>query len=118
MIKSLVLVALLGTLSSFSGTWGGDSYRIYVNGKLVMEEYVYNQKSVKNIQLNQQAVNDQVSVYYSHCGKVGSERKLTIRDGNDKVLNAIFGQAMGKLKGKGDPAVVRQALREKLDALK
>jgi aspartyl-tRNA(Asn)/glutamyl-tRNA(Gln) amidotransferase subunit B len=38
--------------------------------------------------------------------------------GSDKVLNALFGQAMGKLKGKGDPAVVREALREKLDALK
>jgi aspartyl-tRNA(Asn)/glutamyl-tRNA(Gln) amidotransferase subunit B len=38
--------------------------------------------------------------------------------GSDKVLNALFGQAMGKLKGKGDPAVVRQALREKLDDLK
>ena len=39
-------------------------------------------------------------------------------EGNEKVLNAIFGQAMGKLKGKGDPAVVRQALQEKLNALK
>jgi aspartyl-tRNA(Asn)/glutamyl-tRNA(Gln) amidotransferase subunit B len=39
-------------------------------------------------------------------------------DGNDKVLNAIFGKAMGKLKGKGDPAGVRQALQEKMDALK
>ncbi|MDQ7025690.1 MAG: Asp-tRNA(Asn)/Glu-tRNA(Gln) amidotransferase subunit GatB [Anaerolineae bacterium] len=39
-------------------------------------------------------------------------------DGNEKVINAIFGKAMGKLRGKGDPAVVRQALQEKLNALK
>lgn len=38
--------------------------------------------------------------------------------GNDKVINALFGKIMGALKGKGDPAVVRQVLQEKLDARK
>jgi aspartyl-tRNA(Asn)/glutamyl-tRNA(Gln) amidotransferase subunit B len=38
--------------------------------------------------------------------------------GNDKVINALFGKIMGALKGKGDPAVVRQILQEKLDARK
>ena len=39
-------------------------------------------------------------------------------DGNDKLFNAIFGQIMGALKGKGDPQVVRQLLQEKLNAMK
>lgn len=39
-------------------------------------------------------------------------------EGNDKVINALFGRTMGLLKGKGDPAVVRQVLTDKLDALK
>ncbi|MAU12234.1 MAG: Asp-tRNA(Asn)/Glu-tRNA(Gln) amidotransferase GatCAB subunit B [Anaerolineaceae bacterium] len=39
-------------------------------------------------------------------------------DGNDKVINALFGKTMGALRGKGDPAVVRQVLQEKLDAMK
>lgn len=39
-------------------------------------------------------------------------------DGNEKVINAIFGKAMGKMRGKGDPAIVRQTLQEKLNALK
>ncbi|MGB1285123.1 MAG: Asp-tRNA(Asn)/Glu-tRNA(Gln) amidotransferase subunit GatB [Aggregatilineales bacterium] len=38
-------------------------------------------------------------------------------DGNEKVVNAIFGRAMGALRGKGDPAVVRRILQEKLAAL-
>ncbi len=38
--------------------------------------------------------------------------------GNDKLINAIFGQAMRKLQGKGDPGVVRKLLQEKLDAMK
>ncbi|MCA9884340.1 MAG: Asp-tRNA(Asn)/Glu-tRNA(Gln) amidotransferase subunit GatB [Anaerolineae bacterium] len=39
-------------------------------------------------------------------------------EGNDKVINALFGKTMGALRGKGDPAVVRQVLQEKLDAMK
>ena len=39
-------------------------------------------------------------------------------EGNDKVMNAIFGQAMGAMRGKGDPQVVRQVLQQRLDALK
>ena len=85
-IKSLGLLALFATMSSFSGSFGGDSYRIYVNNKLVMEEYVHNQKSVKKLQLDQRSQNDQVSVYYSHCGKVGHARNLAIKDEKSKVL--------------------------------
>ena len=38
--------------------------------------------------------------------------------GNDKVINAIFGRIMGELRGKGDPAIVREALLERLAILK
>ena len=34
--------------------------------------------------------------------------------GNKKVLNALFGKIMGEMRGKGDPAVVRRVLTEKL----
>ena len=37
--------------------------------------------------------------------------------GNDKVINALFGRIMGALRGKGDPAVVRRVLNEKLAEL-
>ena len=39
-------------------------------------------------------------------------------DGNDKVVNAIFGRIMGELRGKGDPKVVRQILSEKLTEMR
>ncbi len=38
--------------------------------------------------------------------------------GNDKVINAIFGRIMGELRGKGDPAVLRKALLERLQRMK
>ena len=34
--------------------------------------------------------------------------------GNDKIINALFGRIMGALRGKGDPAVLRRVLNEKL----
>jgi len=36
--------------------------------------------------------------------------------GKEQAANALFGQAMKQLKGKGDPAVVRQLLTEKLQS--
>lgn len=39
-------------------------------------------------------------------------------DGNDKVMNAIFGRIMGELRGKGDPKVVRELLSAKLLSLR
>ena len=84
--KSLVLLALFATLTSFSGNWGGDSYQVYVNGKLVMDQYVHGQKGVKTIALQQANANDQVSIVYSHCGAAGKSRTISLRDGSNKVL--------------------------------
>ena len=39
-------------------------------------------------------------------------------DGNDKVMNALFGKIMGEMRGKGDPKIARQILHDKLEALK
>lgn len=85
-VKWLVPLTLFAVLTSFSGTWGGDSYQVYVNNKLILEQYVHGQKGVKTLQLNQSGVNDQVTVVYSHCGKTGTARNITLRDGKNKVL--------------------------------
>ncbi len=39
-------------------------------------------------------------------------------DGNENVINAIFGRVMGSLRGQGDPSVVRQVLTERLNSMK
>ena len=38
--------------------------------------------------------------------------------GNEKVLNALFGKIMGEMRGKGDPAVVRRVLLDRLEQMK
>jgi hypothetical protein len=85
-VRALMLAGLFAVLSSFSGNWGGDSYRVFLNNKLVLEEYVYNMKGVKSIHLNQLSPNDEIAVYYSHCGVSGKARNISIRDAKNKVL--------------------------------
>ncbi|MGB8195015.1 MAG: hypothetical protein WCF67_23970 [Chitinophagaceae bacterium] len=96
-VKGLLLAGLFAVLSSFSVNWGGDSYQVFVNNKLVLEQHVAMKGAVKSIQLDAQSTNDQVSVYYSHCGQVGKSRNITIRDDKNKVLKELsFADGTGK----------------------
>ncbi len=49
---------------------------------------------------------------------IDSNGKMVTRyyDGEEKLFNALFGQCMKALKGKGDPQVVRQLLNDLLEA--
>ena len=60
------------------------------------------------------------SVIEASADKVLTENDDMVQrylSGNEKVLNALFGKIMGEMRGKGDPAVVRRVLLEKLDNL-
>ena len=39
-------------------------------------------------------------------------------DGNDKVINALFGRVMAELRGKADPGLARRILQSKIDSMK
>ncbi|MDE2858662.1 MAG: Asp-tRNA(Asn)/Glu-tRNA(Gln) amidotransferase subunit GatB [Chloroflexota bacterium] len=39
-------------------------------------------------------------------------------DGNDKVINALFGRVMGELRGKAEPSLARKILQSKIDGMK
>ena len=41
-----------------------------------------------------------------------------VLDGNDKVVNALFGRVMGELRGKADPGVARKILQSKLESMR
>jgi hypothetical protein len=85
-VVTLLFVALSSLLFSFSTPMGGDSFEIYVNNKLVLQQYVTQMKSVQNLNWSQSNVNDEVTIYYSHCGKTGKNRSITIRDAQNKIL--------------------------------
>ncbi|MDQ3842965.1 MAG: hypothetical protein M3342_02980, partial [Bacteroidota bacterium] len=50
-ILLLALPVLCTVLCSFSGNSGGDVFEIYLNGKQVLQQFVYMDKSAKTLQL-------------------------------------------------------------------
>lgn len=94
--KSLLLVAC-ATLLSFTSKRGGDSFEILLNGKRVLQQFVYASKGVQTIQLAQTSENDKLDIYYSHCGQVGKDRYITVKDEKDQPLKVWkFANAVDK----------------------
>ena len=73
-----ILVITLGTFTARAG--GVDSYEIYLNNKLLLKQFVTQPLTLNSLQLNKSNLNDELVIYYSHCGTTGKGRKITIRD--------------------------------------
>jgi len=74
------------SLFSFDRLPGGDSFQVYLNGKLVLDKALYKSKEIQNLELVQASANDKVEIYYSHCGQKGTDRAITAKDEDQKVL--------------------------------
>ena len=87
LVKVFTLIVLGLTMFSFAGRAGGDSYKIYLNKKLITEQYV-SQPSSGLISLNLDKANykDQIVIYYSHCGTTGKGRSIVLKDEQNKIL--------------------------------
>ncbi len=85
-IGKLLLLTVVIASVAFVAPRGGDVFKIYINNKMVVEQAVHGNPKMKVITLDQRNYNDEVSVYYSHCGQIGKSRQLSIRDASDKVI--------------------------------
>ena len=87
-IKSymLLLGLCVATLSSFSPMPGGEGFEIYLNNKLVLQKFNADMKKIPVLQLDKRNANDQLSVKYHHCGKIGKDRVITVKDEKNKIL--------------------------------
>jgi len=83
--KSLMVV-LCAILFSFSSGKGGESFEIYLNGKLLVQQFLYKSKEVKSLQLTQTSDNDRLDIYYNHCGQTGKSRYITIKNDQNQAL--------------------------------
>jgi len=82
----LAAVAVATTLSSFSAKKGGEGFEIFLNSKLVLQQFGNQMNNVKSIELDKRFLNDQLVIKYHHCGQVGKDRSITIKDAQNKVL--------------------------------
>ena len=84
--KSLAALAICATLFSFSHGPGGEGFEISLNNKVILQQFGKIMDAVKTLNLDQASPNDEISVKYYHCGRVGNNRVITVKDDQDKVL--------------------------------
>jgi hypothetical protein len=83
---TVLLVVLSIPLFSFFSAPGGDKFEIYLNNKLVLEQYVSTTMSPRFISLAPDNYNSKIDIYYKHCGLTGKNRALILKDANNKVI--------------------------------
>ena len=57
-----------------------------MNNKLVLQQFLHAEKPLQNLVLNQANYNDKLNIRFSHCGKPGKKRVLTLRDAENRDL--------------------------------
>ena len=85
-MRVIALCIVCATLFSFTKPFGGEGFEIYLNNKLVLQHYGTPTKIVKNLQLDESSYNDQLTIKYHHCGRVGKNRTITLKDEKNNVL--------------------------------
>lgn len=84
--KAAVLLITAAALLSFSPNFGGEGFEISLNGKMLLQQFGKDLNTVKTLQLNPSSPNDQLTIRYHHCGRVGKNRVVTIKDAQDKMV--------------------------------
>ncbi len=95
-IALLAVMFLSIAFFSFSSRPGGDHFEVYLNKKLVFTQIVNQPATPKSITLDHRNADDQVNVFYSHCGKIGSKRTIAIKEGKNVLKQWRFSDAAGK----------------------
>lgn len=78
--KFFLLTLMLAGLFSFTSFAGGDTYEIYLNGKLMCKQSYKLESGSTDLQLANLNANDKLMIKYSHCGQVGQNRSIVIKD--------------------------------------
>lgn len=90
--KTFAVVTITATLLSFSPNFpqgspsGGEGFEISLNGKVVLQRFGKNMDDVKTLELSQASPNDKLTIKYHHCGKVGKNRTVSIKDAQDNLI--------------------------------
>jgi hypothetical protein len=80
------LLGICAMLFSFSSLPGADKFEIYLNNKLILEQYVSSTAGPKYLTLHRTNYNDKIDVFYNHCGHSGKNRTILLKDSDNKVI--------------------------------
>ena len=84
--NSIASVAIGATLLAFSPNLGGEGFEISLDSKMLIQKYGSDINDVSRLQLDQGSINSQLTVRYYHCGRVGKNRIIILKDGQNKLV--------------------------------
>jgi hypothetical protein len=73
-------------IAAFISPLGGEGYEIYIDKKLVIQQFGQQMKQVKKLQLSADQVKSELNVKFYHCGMAGKSRVLEVRTPDKQVL--------------------------------
>lgn len=98
----VIAVLAVASLSAISlqAKAGADHFKVYLNNKLVFEQYVNKTMNLQLLQLDKANMNDNLTFHYSHCGEIGKDRKIALTDGKGNIVREWkFADVSGKQAG-------------------
>lgn len=78
-------IAISAALLSFSPKPGGEGFEISQGGKILTQKYGNNLDEGKSLQIQITSI-EPLIVKYHHCGRVGNNRVITVKDDQNKLL--------------------------------
>lgn len=85
-VYCLAGVALCTLLLSFSTNPGAHSFQVYLDSKLVLDQYADTRTDAPKILLSSAEKYNQLIVKYNECGRTVTGRVITLKDEHNKVL--------------------------------
>jgi hypothetical protein len=93
------LITLCLTAFSFTPKFGLDSYAIYLNDKLILQQTVNQPLNLRVLALDEAKANDQLHITYTHCtikGGAGTNRRIILKDEKGNAVKKwTFADATG-----------------------
>jgi len=95
-----VFIVAIISLQAFTAKAGTDVFEIYLNNKLILRQAVNQSFTLQSLQLNKANKNDQLIIFYNHCGVIGKNRSIAIKDDKGNTIKEWkFADATGTDKG-------------------
>lgn len=101
----IMLVVLCAVLFSFAPMPGAHNYQVFLDNKLVLEQYADYRKEAPSLPLDPQGDYKEISVRYNECGKTVSGRIISVKDDDGKLLKVWTFE--GTAKGLENPMTVK-----------
>jgi hypothetical protein len=95
-----ILTIIMACLQSFTAKAGSESFEIYLNNKLIVRQAVTQSLTLQSLALDKTNKDDELVIYYNHCGAIGKGRTIAIKDDKGNTIKEWkFADATGSNKG-------------------